>query len=99
MAGSRCEHDVVCGSIQSVNTNLEQFKPDEFGYIIIDEAHNRAANSYEKILEYYNPEFTLGITATPERVDGEEILEKFKNVAHKLDLQTAVELNVWKSRG
>lgn len=49
--------DVVCGSIQSVNANLEQFKPDEFGYIIIDEAHHSSANSYEKILEYFNPDF------------------------------------------
>lgn len=86
--------DVVCGSIQSVNANLEQFKPDEFGYIIIDEAHHSSANSYEKILEYFNPEFTLGLTATPERADGEKILDMFKNVAHKLDLQTAVERDV-----
>lgn len=86
--------DVLCGSIQSVNANLSQFKPDEFGYIIIDEAHHSAADSYKKILEYFNPEFTLGLTATPERADGEKILDMFKNVAHKLDLQTAVERDV-----
>lgn len=83
--------DVVCGSIQSVNANIEQFKPEDFGYIIIDEAHHSAADSYKKILGYFKPEFTLGLTATPERADGEEILDLFKNVAHKLDLQTAVE--------
>ncbi len=86
--------DVVCGSIQSVNANLDQFKPDDFGYIIIDEAHHSAADSYKKILGYFKPEFTLGLTATPERADGEKILDIFKNQAHKLDLQTAVERDV-----
>ena len=86
--------DVVCGSIQSVTSNIEQFKQDEFGYIIIDEAHHSAADSYKKILNYFKPEFTLGLTATPERADGEKILDLFKNEAHKLDLQTAVEKDV-----
>jgi superfamily II DNA or RNA helicase len=86
--------DVVCGSIQSVTSNIEKFKPDEFGYIIIDEAHHSAADSYKKILNYFKPEFTLGLTATPERADGEKILDLFKNEAHKLDLQTAVERDV-----
>ena len=83
---------VVCGSIQSVAQNIEMFKPDDFGYVIIDECHHSAANTYQKILSYFKPKFTLGLTATPERMDGEDILEMFKNVAHKLDLQTAVEI-------
>lgn len=45
-----------------------------------------------KVLSYFKPEFTLGLTATPDRADGESIMEDFKNVAHKLDLQQAVEL-------
>lgn len=83
---------VVCGSIQSVSQNLEEFNPEDFGYIIIDEAHHGAASTYRKILGYFKPQFTLGLTATPEREDGEDLLEIFKNVAHKLDLQRAVEL-------
>jgi superfamily II DNA or RNA helicase len=83
---------VVCASIQSISQNIEAFKPEDFGYIVIDEAHHGAAESYKKILGYFKPEFILGLTATPERADGEEILDLFKNVAHKLDLQTAVEL-------
>ncbi|NLW22577.1 MAG: DEAD/DEAH box helicase family protein [Tissierellia bacterium] len=83
---------VVCGSIQNVAQNIEMFKPDDFGYIIIDECHHSAANTYKKILSYFKPKFTLGLTATPERMDGEDILELFQNVAHKLDLQTAVEI-------
>lgn len=83
---------VVCGSIQSVAQNLDQFREDDFGYIIIDECHHGTASTYKKILGYFNPEFILGLTATPERSDGEDLLEIFKNVAHKLDLKTAVEI-------
>lgn len=83
---------VVCGSIQSISQNLDEFKPDDFGYLVIDEAHHGSADSYKKVLGHFKPDFTLGLTATPERMDGESILEIFKNVAHKLDLKTAVEL-------
>ncbi|MCX7923849.1 MAG: DEAD/DEAH box helicase family protein [Clostridia bacterium] len=83
---------VVCASIQSVSQNLEQFRPDDFGYIIIDECHHGTANTYKKLLGYFKPKFTLGLTATPERSDGEDLLELFRNVAHKLDLKTAVEM-------
>lgn len=72
--------------------NLDEFKPKEFGYVIIDECHHGTANTYKKVLAYFKPEFTLGLTATPDRMDGENLLEIFKNVAHKLDLKTAVEI-------
>lgn len=84
---------VVCGSIQSVAQNIEEFRPDDFGYIVIDECHHGTASTYKKILKHFNPQFTLGLTATPDRTDGEDLFEVFKNVAHKLDLQTAVEIN------
>ena len=83
---------VVCGSVQSVSRNLESFNPEEFEYLVIDEAHHGTANTYKKILSYFKPEFTLGLTATPERADGEDLLEIFQNVAHKLDLKKAVEI-------
>ena len=83
---------VVCGSVQSVALHLEQFKDNAFDYLIIDEAHHAAADTYQKVLAYFKPKFTLGLTATPERMDGKSILEIFKNTAHKLDIQTAVEL-------
>lgn len=83
---------IVCSSIQSMAQNVESFKPDDFGYIIIDECHHGTANTYRKILGHFKPKFTLGLTATPEKTDGEDLLELFKNVAHKLDLKTAVEI-------
>ena len=93
VAEQKDEHAyIVCGSIQSVAQNLDQFKPDEFGYIIVDECHHGTADTYRKVLGHFQPRFTLGLTATPDRMDGEDLLEIFKNVAHKLDLKTAVEL-------
>ncbi|NLJ40829.1 MAG: DEAD/DEAH box helicase [Clostridiales bacterium] len=83
---------IVCGSVQSISQNLEEFQPEDFGYLIIDEAHHGTATTYKKILSYFKPEFTLGLTATPHRTDGEDLLEVFKNIAHKLDLKKAVEI-------
>ena len=83
---------VICGSIQSVALNLDMFKDDDFDYIIIDEAHHASADTYQKVLAYFKPKFILGLTATPERADDTNILEIFKNTAHKLDIQTAVEI-------
>ncbi len=92
------DHDtdtfVVCGSIQSIIRNLSSFKPDDFGYLIIDECHHASAKSYATILQYFKPSFTLGLTATPERADGEDLLEVFQSVAHKLDIKEAVETGV-----
>lgn len=86
------DKDIVCGSIQSIALNLDMFKEDDFYYIIIDEAHHATADTYQKVLAYFKPKFLLGLTATPERADDTNILEIFKNTAHKLDIQTAVEI-------
>ena len=87
------EAHVVCGSVQSVALHLEDFREDAFSYLIVDEAHHAAADTYQKILAYFHPAFTLGLTATPERTDDNRaVLDIFKNTAHKLDIRTAVEI-------
>lgn len=86
------EH-VVCGSIQSIALNLDSFNEEDFDYLIIDEAHHASADTYQKVLSFFKPKFILGLTATPERTDDEKaIIDIFKNTAHKLDIQTAVEI-------
>lgn len=86
------EH-VVCGSIQSIALNLDTFNEEDFDYLIIDEAHHASADTYQKVLSFFKPKFILGLTATPERTDDEKaIIDIFKNTAHKLDIQTAVEI-------
>ncbi len=83
---------VVCGSIQSIALNLDQFRDDAFSYIIIDEAHHASADSYQRVLSYFKPKFTLGLTATPERADDINILDIFQKTAHRLDIKAAVEI-------
>ncbi len=84
---------VVCATVQTVARHLEDFAPDDFGYLVLDECHHGAAATWRTVLSYFRPAFTLGLTATPERTDGQDLLEIFQNIAHRLDLKTAVELD------
>jgi superfamily II DNA or RNA helicase len=84
------EHNIV-GTVQSVSKHLADFKPDTFAYLIIDEAHHATAESYQRLLQYFQPHFTLGLTATPDRADGQSALEVFRNAAHRLGLREAIQ--------
>jgi len=71
---------------------LTLFRPDEFDYIVIDEAHRSGSRSYEKILNYFKPKFLLGMSATPERTDGYDIYKTFDyNIAYEIRLNRALE--------
>lgn len=85
---------VVFATIQTLSRNLAEFDADDFDYIIVDECHHAATKMYQKIFSYFKPKFILGLTATPERSDGQDMLELFQNVAHKMDLKTAVEQGI-----
>ena len=63
-------------SVQSFNSQELQTKtsPDFYDFIIVDEFHHAAAPTYQKLLTYYKPKILLGLTATPERMDGKSIL-------------------------
>lgn len=75
--------------------NLTQFTPTHFDYIIIDETHRAGANSYLKILNYFQPQFLLGMTATPERTDGFDIYQLFDhNIAYEIRLNQAMQQNL-----
>ena len=70
---------------------LELFDKHTWDYIIIDECHHATAETYRKIIEYFEPQFLLGITATPERMDGEDVLSLFdQNVPYELRLRDAI---------
>jgi len=83
--------DNLVAAIQSVADHLDEFGPREFAYLVIDEAHHAAAETYRRILEHFKPRFILGLTATAERADGQNLLELFRDCAHRLTLQEAVE--------
>ena len=82
-------------SIQSINSKkfVKEFSPDFFDFIIVDEFHHAAADSYQDLLEYFNPKILLGLTATPERMDGKDILKYFdgNHIAAEIRLPEAIE--------
>lgn len=81
-------------SIQSFNSReLSSITaPDYYDFIIVDEFHHAAAPSYDELLSYYQPRILLGLTATPERADGQNVLKYFNGrIAAELRLQEAIE--------
>lgn len=71
--------------------HLDYFDPNEFDYIIFDECHHVTASTYQKIMNYFKPHFLLGLTATPERMDNQDVFELFdKNVPYELRLKDAI---------
>lgn len=84
--------DYLFSTIQTISKHYEDFDKEAFDYIIIDEAHHAASPSYTAILDYFKPKFLLGMTATPERTDNENIFELFNNnVAIEVRLHDALE--------
>lgn len=70
----------------------EQFNPKEFSVIILDECHRSGAESYQKIINYFQPELLLGMSASPERTDGFDVFSLFDhNIACEVRLQQALE--------
>ena len=83
--------DFVFATNVTMANSLELFDRHTWDYIIIDECHHAAAETYRKILNYFEPQFLLGITATPERMDGEDVLSLFdQNVPYELRLRDAI---------
>lgn len=81
-------------SIQTFNSQsfTDKTSPDFYDYIIVDEFHHAAAPTYQKLLSYYNPHILLGLTATPERMDGKSILPYFNNrIAAEIRLPEAID--------
>lgn len=72
-----------------------KFAKDHFDYIVIDESHHAGAKMYDHIIDYFEPKFLLGMTATPERTDGFDIYSKFDhNVAYEIRLHTALKADL-----
>lgn len=72
-------------------SHLDYFNPNEFDYIVFDECHHITASTYQKIFNYFRPRFLLGLTATPERMDNEDVFGMFdRNVPYELRLRDAI---------
>lgn len=85
--------DFIFSTVQTITkpSSLSDFDKNAFDYIIIDESHRSGANSYKNIIDYFNPKFLLGMTATPERTDGFDIFSLFDhNLAYEIRLHQAM---------
>lgn len=89
--------DYLFTTIQTISKkeHYEQFKKSAFDYIVIDEVHRAGAPSYNRLLNYFKPEFLLGMTATPERSDDFDIYKLFDyNIAYEIRLSQAMEYDL-----
>ena len=94
LLGSSDQKHATClfAMVGALADHLDSFEPDEFDYIIIDEAHRTGAKSYQKILNFFKPIFILGMTATPSRTDGYDVYQLFNHViAYRITLQDALD--------
>lgn len=92
------DKDFIFATIQTLSKeeNLHRYEKTAFDAIVIDEAHHSAANSYKKVLDYFEPKLWLGMTATPDKRDdnleGRNIYEIFNHqIAYEIRLQDAME--------
>ena len=88
------EHNYLFMSIQTFNSQKwhERTSTDFYDYIVMDEIHHSPAKSYQKLLTYYNPKILLGLTATPERMDGQSVTAYFDHrIAAEIRLPEAIE--------
>ncbi|WP_267243837.1 DUF3427 domain-containing protein [Streptomyces sp. PR69] len=82
----------VFASVQSLNArSLERFAPDHFDVIVIDEFHHGVSPTYRRIIDHFTPLELLGLTATPERMDGRNVQDEF------FDGLIAAEMRLWEA--
>ncbi|MCY3007949.1 MAG: DEAD/DEAH box helicase family protein, partial [Planctomycetota bacterium] len=86
--------EMLFASIQTLGRveHLKRFTPDAFNYIVVDEFHHAAASTYRRLLDHFQPKFLLGLTATPERTDGGDLLGLcHENLVYRCDLIRGIE--------
>ena len=84
---------VLFASIQTLSRtqHLQRFAPEEFDYIVVDEFHHAEARTYRRLIDYFRPKFLLGLTATPERTDGADLLALCdQNLVYRCDLTEGI---------
>jgi superfamily II DNA or RNA helicase/HKD family nuclease len=85
---------VFIATVQTLSRteHLELFDPEYFEYVVVDEFHHAAAESYRKVVDYFRPKFLLGLTATPFRMDNKDIFTICDdNVVYEISLKQAIE--------
>ncbi|WP_245965163.1 DUF3427 domain-containing protein [Paenirhodobacter hankyongi] len=88
------EAEILFASVQTLarSSHLSRFDPQAFDYIVIDEFHHAAAATYRRLLAHFTPRFLLGLTATPDRSDGGDLLGLCEeNLAYDCDLWSGID--------
>lgn len=87
--------DVVVASVPTLgraeSERILKYPKDYFKSIVIDEAHHAAAPSYRRIVDYFNPDFVLGVTATPQRSDSVRLTEVFQEIVYYKTIQDLIQ--------
>lgn len=93
--------DYIFATVQTLNrdSHLRQYAPDDFDCIILDEAHHSSADTYQKVMKYFEPKLWLGMTATPDKrddnIEGRNIYDIFNHqIAYEIRLQQAMEEDI-----
>ena len=83
---------IVVGSIQSITRpqRLAKFKPDYFDTIVIDEAHHALSDTYQRVLDHFSDAKVLGVTATPDRGDKQDLGRYFESIAYSYTMPEAI---------
>ncbi|MGL4402537.1 MAG: DEAD/DEAH box helicase family protein, partial [Fusobacteriaceae bacterium] len=92
--GESEDNQIMAFTQNGISRKKNRFYPEEFGYIVVDEAHHSVANEISKTIKYFNPQFLLGMTATPDRSDKKKMEEIFSTVETKLTLKEAIEKEI-----
>lgn len=83
--------DVVVASVQTLRASrLSAWEPDEFRLVVVDEAHHATAKGYRAILDRFASARVLGVTATPDRLDGAAMGDVFASCAYRYELRDAI---------
>lgn len=82
--------DIVCATLQSMRNRLSEYHQNDFDYVIVDESHHAMANHYNATISHFEPEFRLGVTATPFRSDEKDLSELFGETVYSKDLGSAI---------
>ena len=89
------DKDFVFALPRTINNNIDKIDENLFDYIIFDEAHRVASDGHQRIYNHFKPKFILGMTATPERMDGKDIYNYFDdNIVSNIRLKNALNNNL-----
>lgn len=82
--------DITFATLQALYNSLDDFDPKEYDYVIYDEAHHSKADTFEQVVDHFDPAFQLALTATPDRLDQRDIRELFGEPVYSKNLAEAL---------